>query len=466
MLKSLKEFFNENITTRIQCNITEGTHNKDITCTLDNMEEFFTKRGIYIIRCEEVVKVDDVPSTAVIAFNKSNKGCAFVWDRLKTDAISRILFIDDFKNFYNDFCNGNPVKTNICIKLRGASSDRIKQFVSDMMRSGSTFDKEFIHQYINNNNIVESSDPIIADLEKKKTNLYQQIKMASRRGEDITVLNKEYDAAKNDLDLARSTVKENVLVVPAIDKTLETMQTRFENDKNACPGIKKDAAKDAVANVVNGTSNSAILCGRPDMDKLTPVLLYLKQRGLRESIDYLVLNGDATPARLYSKLFEYRGEGKILIINNATSVLKESSSLSRLKDAVRHQKDRIISYGSTNNPPSNLPGEFSYSGGLIIISDYKEEDINGMLTYKSETVDFSHSADCLLDIVKSLAPYIMPESLCICIKDKSIGLMDELISKGVNIPINMMTLSLIARLYNTAGATDDTVKIVAEEIFS
>lgn len=109
---------------------------------------------------------------------------------------------------------------------------------------------------------------------------------------------------------------------------------------------------------------------------------YKLERGLgeAENIDmFEVIKGAATPIALYKKLYEYRHEGNVVVLDDCDSVLFDDVSLNLLKAALDTSKKRHLSWLSESRALTNddIPDRFEFEGSIVFLTNIDFEFYRG-----------------------------------------------------------------------------------------
>lgn len=104
--------------------------------------------------------------------------------------------------------------------------------------------------------------------------------------------------------------------------------------------------------------------------------LAIKQAMQNRSL-FECIHGDMSGICLYEKLWEYRGEGQVLVFDDCDSVLYDDDSLNVLKAALDSRKTRMIHWGSQNRNlvKQDIPNSFEYRGGIVFITNIKFDQV-------------------------------------------------------------------------------------------
>lgn len=123
--------------------------------------------------------------------------------------------------------------------------------------------------------------------------------------------------------------------------------------------------------IIQGTSRSLIISGAPGVSKT-----YTLEKRLREAKDdgeidmFSHIKGRVTPLQLFVKLYEHKGAGQILLLDDV-DVFSESDSLDLLKAALDTGATREITWASTLRwlEDNDIPMNFEFEGSVIFITN-------------------------------------------------------------------------------------------------
>jgi len=161
--------------------------------------------------------------------------------------------------------------------------------------------------------------------------------------------------------------------------------------------------KEFVKMVAKGHSNALVLLSDGGLGKTYTVLQTLKEEGLKEGKDFVLITTFATPLELYNMLFNYR-DGKILVLDDLEGILTDRKSISILKSALWSANDkRIIHYHSTSSK-LDAPSEFRFDSRMILcMNDLVDNKIINALISRCMFYRFDLSYQQKLAIMKAIA---------------------------------------------------------------
>lgn len=179
-----------------------------------------------------------------------------------------------------------------------------------------------------------------------------------------------------------------------------------------------------------GAFNSLFISGRAGTGKTYNVEKALKDEGLQEDDDYVIISGAASVIMIYIKMYQFNG--KTLVFDDCDSVFKDEAGRNLLKAALDTKPVRKISYMKrTNmlydpkefeNKPEEefnalesglVPNRFDFTGRIIFISnlDKKKADPDGAISSRSILVDVNPDDATLMERIRLLLPHLEPTEM-------------------------------------------------------
>lgn len=230
------------------------------------------------------------------------------------------------------------------------------------------------------------------ELEDRKKEVYA--KMKTNTDPDIgKALYKEYRQILNaikggatSLEDLECSVKKNVSVSSSIPGAAEA-QKKIEIAKSD----PKTAFKEMqmyVKMVIKGIQPAVILCGAPGVGKTYRIMQQLKAAGYTMSGDN-VIKGKCSPRQLYLTLYNNKGKGDIVVIDDADSLVgprAPEDSINILKaalDSTADDEGRLVSYKVSGELKDDegvpVPKSHYNKCGVIVITNYNVGQIDTAL---------------------------------------------------------------------------------------
>lgn len=134
--------------------------------------------------------------------------------------------------------------------------------------------------------------------------------------------------------------------------------------------------------VKNGHINAMIVSGPPGIGKSYGVESVLEKDNILDVIadrvpSFEVIRGAVSSIGLYSKLFQYRDPGNILVFDDSDSIFFDSDSLNILKSALNTSDHRFINWNKESRTlrEEDVPNRFEFRAGVIFITNIKFANI-------------------------------------------------------------------------------------------
>lgn len=496
MAISLSEFIMESVP-QLMC---ESIRQRDIEKAIKLISSYLNKRKIYTTKYIREFSIDGQARLGVTVWNEKDQGACFVWAMGDTAHIEQVLFTSQSNLMDIVWMSGEPTQfkwdvqvlakganlVQVCKLVEGVLSGRVAmttQAINAELKDAQLFENLKEEDATKAEEILEvSKDPVIADLERRRSNMYMKLKEWSKKGKDTSGLQAEYDALKAELDAARLQVKANVMSTMNADKEINNLQAQFEEEERATPEERFDDMKSYIYNVIAGIKPLALLCGAPGVGKTFRVMQAVKGTGKRHGIDYKILKGKCTPTALYMALFEMRDEGKLLIFDDCDSIFKDSDAINLLKAAYDSGDERYVTWAVARPPqvsaeegemwgiaPNDkgqylLPREFEYNGGGIIISNWRAGMIDTAVRSRALICDLDFTTDEILGLIEGLAPKIKPGIISDQAKYRALEYLKEMAEKKMPMELSIRNFTLCASLFDTDAPEKTIMRRINEQM--
>ena len=314
------------------------------------------------------------------------------------------------------------------------------------------------------------------ELEDRKKEVYA--KMKTNTDPDIgKALYKEYRQILNaikggatSLEDLECSVKKNVSVSSSIPGAAE-VQKKIEIVKSD----PKTAFKEMqmyVKMVIKGIQPAVILCGAPGVGKTYRIMQQLKAAGYTMSGDN-VIKGKCSPRQLYLTLYNNKGKGDIVVIDDADSLVGPKApedSINILKaalDSTADDEGRLVSYKVSGELKDDegvpVPKSHYNKCGVIVITNYNVGQIDTALRNRAFTQSLEFSVSDLLGIVRDLMPKIEPEHLSMSSKAKAMNFLEKLVEDKEPIEVSIRSFITCSRIYENAE-NDEELKLCEKMI--
>lgn len=318
------------------------------------------------------------------------------------------------------------------------------------------------------------------ELEDRKKEVYAQMK-ANTDPDLGRALYKEYRQILNaikggatSIDDLECSVKKNVSVSSTIAGAAEA-EKKIESVKSD----PKTAFKEMqmyVKMVIKGIQPAVILCGAPGIGKTFRVKQQLKAAGYTMTADNTV-KGKCTPRQLYLTLYNNKGKGDIVLVDDADSLVGPKAPedcINILKAAIDSTADdegRLVSYKVSGELKDDegepVPKSHYNKCGMIVITNYSVGQIDTALRNRAFTQSLDFSTKDLLQIIRDIMPNIESNHLSMTSKAKAMNYLEKLVEEGKPIEVSCRSFITCARIYENSEEDDDlglVEKMIAEQM--
>jgi len=181
------------------------------------------------------------------------------------------------------------------------------------------------------------------------------------------------------------------------EQVIERLRERFQ--------ILEDMTYASCDGVVRGM----VVTGPPGVGKSFGVEKVLNEAGIMLKMSqnshrkFGVEKGAATPIGLYQLLYDYSGDGSVLVLDDCDSVLYDETSLNLLKAALDSSPKRTLSWRSESRALANngVPDQFEFKGSIIFITNLKFDKTRGKLKDHLDAImSRCHYLDLTLDTMR------------------------------------------------------------------
>lgn len=183
------------------------------------------------------------------------------------------------------------------------------------------------------------------------------------------------------------------------------------------------------------------------------VMNAVKQKGLEEDHEFVVVKGFATPKALYVTLWE--NKDKIIIFDDCDSVLKDPTAVNLLKGALDSYEKRTISWLQRGFADEDIPQSFEFKGQVIFISNINSNRLDGAIKSRSIVVDLSMTQKDKIDRMRHILPKILPDH-SIKVKETALNFMAEYADEAKE--FNLRTLMKATKVITAYGLDNEEWK--------
>ena len=250
-----------------------------------------------------------------------------------------------------------------------------------------------------NINVKDVVFPLIKEFKQGKTGNFVTVDGSAVPGfPDRSIRIKVVDHSEFDyLEDGENVVSAQAAQAETDDQVIERLRERFQ--------ILEDMTYASCDGVVRGM----VVTGPPGVGKSFGVEKVLKDAGIMLKMSqnsnrkFGVEKGAATPIGLYQLLYDYSGDGSVLVLDDWDSVLYDELSLNLLKAALDSSPKRTLSWRSESRALANngVPDSFEFKGSIIFITNVKFERTRGKLKDHLDAImSRCHYLDLTLDTMR------------------------------------------------------------------
>lgn len=439
---------------------------------------------------------------SVAIFGKDNAD-KFLWSRdsnasfkanleIKMMGASIVYYIPVIANVINS--GKFDISSEEAVKLGRKVYDTKNECVSWDMYFGAQ--KYHIYEGISEDKVIEKFHLNLGHKYKKVGDTYQWIneteledrkkevyaKMKANTDPDLgKALYKEYRQILNaikggatSLEDLECSVKKNVSVSSTIAGAAEA-EKKIETAKSD----PKTAFKEMqmyVKMVIKGIQPAVILCGAPGVGKTFRVKQQLKAAGYTMTADNTV-KGKCTPRQLYLTLYNNKGKGDIVLVDDADSLVGPKAPedciniLKAALDSTADDEGRLVSYKVSGELKDDegepVPKSHYNKCGMIVITNYSVGQIDTALRNRAFTQSLDFTTKDLLQIIRDIMPNIESNRLSMSSKAKAMNYLEKLVEEGKPIEVSCRSFITCARIYENSEEDGDlelAEKMIAEQM--
>lgn len=477
--------------------IHEAVRSRDIEKAIGLISSYLRKRKIYTVPNIFNMTINGKNKLAVYVFNEKAEGGLFVWDLAASAQVEAVMFTKDFNEAFltSHYPDNATHNYDVYVEAKGANTVQMCKLVEAVLTGKIAMKPEAIRAQIKDAQLFESTiftekvvteakDPHIAELERKKGNLYQRIRDAKKKGKDTSDLQTQYDQLAAELAEARVAIQGNVPVTATTNKEVEEVNNFFEDEERATPEERFDDMKNYIYNIIAGRRPLALLCGAPGVGKTFRVMQAVKGAGKEHNRDYKLLKGKCTPSALYTALHDYKDKGKLIIMDDCDSVFKDGDAINLLKAAFDSSDERWVSWNISSPIPMptelaeacddavwnelknrwEYPKEFLYEGGGIVITNFNAGQIDTAIRNRALICDLSFTVQEVLDLIRGLAPKIGVGTVSTEAKERALEYLQELADKKAPVELSIRSFTLCAELYMSDAPEKSIKRMINEQM--
>ena len=406
---------------------------------LPNLTEFITEANAFAAKVEYVKPALSRAADIVAKFVNKKTGLKF-----KKFPFAVTATIDGQENtgvmFYSD---------------KGAQAFRVSdntsgvagiigslQFFSDAANSKADFSLESGHnklpivklldefaRLVNDNKYMEEviAESLVTEAKSRalSTAELKQVNDRLAAGDSVKSISVDLDVPYRQI----SRIKKGVSVVPVASAAEKQNETTVADKVKYLEETMEDIYQIS-RRVGAGAFNSLFISGRAGTGKTYNVERALRDEGLVEDDDYVLVSGAASVIMMYKKFFQYRNG--TLVFDDCDAVFRDENGRNLMKAALDTKKIRKISYlkktkavydpkdfemdpeGEFNMQEAGIvPNTFEFAGRVIFISNLPKDkaDPDGAIRSRSILIDVNPDDATLMERMKKLLPHLEPTDM-------------------------------------------------------
>lgn len=173
-----------------------------------------------------------------------------------------------------------------------------------------------------------------------------------------------------ELDQEKVAAREAQVQQETDDEIIERLRERFEVLTDMTKAIK------------DGDVRAMIVSGPPGVGKSFGVEEVLSKDDLFNQLadrkpKYEIVKGAMSAIGLYAKLYEYSGDGNVIVFDDCDGILMDDLPLNILKGALDSSKKRYIAWNTDSRllRSEGIPDRFEFKGSAIFITNIKFEHV-------------------------------------------------------------------------------------------
>ena len=406
---------------------------------LPNLTEFITEANAFAAKVEYVKPALSRAADIVAKFVNKKTGLKF-----KKFPFAVTATIDGQENtgvmFYSD---------------KGAQAFRVSdntsgvagiigslQFFSDAANSKADFSLESGHnklpivklldefaRLVNDNKYMEEviAESLVTEAKSRalSTAELKQVNDRLAAGDSVKSISVDLDVPYRQI----SRIKKGVNVVPVASAAEKQNEVTIADKVKYLEETMEDIYQIS-RRVGAGAFNSLFISGRAGTGKTYNVERALRDEGLVEDDDYVLVSGAASVIMMYKKFFQYRNG--TLVFDDCDAVFRDENGRNLMKAALDTKKIRKISYlkktkavydpkdfemdpeGEFNMQEAGIvPNTFEFAGRVIFISNLPKDkaDPDGAIRSRSILIDVNPDDATLMERMKKLLPHLEPTDM-------------------------------------------------------
>ena len=275
-------------------------------------------------------------------------------------------------------------------------------------------DKKYVEEVLAESLVVEAKTRALSTAELKEVN------DKLNAGDSVRSIALALDVPYRQISRIKKGVSVKPVDSPAVGQNDATINDKVKYLEETMEDIYQISRR-----VGAGAFNSLFISGRAGTGKTYNVERALKDEGLVEDQDYVLVSGAASVIMMYKKFYQYRTG--TLVFDDCDAVFRDENGRNLMKAALDTKKVRKISYLKKTkavydprdvDPEEEfnlleagvVPNSFEFSGRVIFISNLPKDkaDPDGAIRSRSILIDVNPDDATLMERMKKLLPHLEP----------------------------------------------------------
>lgn len=278
-------------------------------------------------------------------------------------------------------------------------------------------DKKYVEEVLAESLVVEAKTRSLSSAELKEVN------DKLNAGDSVRSIALSLDVPYRQISRIKKGVSVKPVDSPAVAQNDSTLNDKVKYLEETMEDIYQISRR-----VGAGAFNSLFISGRAGTGKTYNVERALKDEGLVEDQDYVLVSGAASVIMMYKKFYQYRSG--TLVFDDCDAVFRDENGRNLMKAALDTKAVRKISYLKKTkavydprdvDPEEEfnlleagvVPNTFEFSGRVIFISNLPKDkaDPDGAIRSRSILIDVNPDDSTLMERMKKLLPHLEPTDM-------------------------------------------------------
>ena len=278
-------------------------------------------------------------------------------------------------------------------------------------------DKKYVEEVLAESLVVEAKTRALSTAELKEVN------DKLNAGDSVRSIALSLDVPYRQISRIKKGVSVKPVDSPAVAQNDSTLNDKVKYLEETMEDIYQISRR-----VGAGAFNSLFISGRAGTGKTYNVERALKDEGLVEDQDYVLVSGAASVIMMYKKFYQYRTG--TLVFDDCDAVFRDENGRNLMKAALDTKAVRKISYLKKTkavydprdvDPEEEfnlleagvVPNTFEFSGRVIFISNLPKDkaDPDGAIRSRSILIDVNPDDSTLMERMKKLLPHLEPTDM-------------------------------------------------------